>query len=572
MQQPKSNYITIDLRNQIRRLTRKGKKLYEEKIARNVKSNPKAFWRYTQSKLKSRSCIPDLAKPGSEHNPEYAKTDGEKAEIFLNYFSSVFTVEPENSELPDFNKRNFQHELQNKDITQEQIVKKLKKLKINKSPGPDAIHPRVVNELASALAEPLSIIFNTSVRTMELPLEWKHANISAIFKKGSRTSPQNYRPVSLTSIICKTLESLIRDSVIDHMVENNLFSQQQFGFITGRSTVLQLLHVLNIWTEIIDQGGRLEAVYCDFMKAFDKVPHRRLIHKIEKYGITNNILGWIKSFLSNRTQCVSVNEARSASAAVTSGIPQGSVLGPILFVIYINDLPDIVDKDSYIYLFADDTKVFREIKFPQDKEILQVDIDNLVNWSDTWLLKFHPDKCKVMSIGHKSTVDDSELYKMGAHNLDYSENEKDLGVYIDNKLTFESHINNAVNKANRIMAIARKTYDYMDAKTFSYIFKGLVRPHLEYAASVWSPHTIKLKEIIENYLSKKLFIKGCNKDLRKYAFSMRSARIWNSLPVETINATDVKNFERALDRHWEDQELLFDNFKAEITLKSSYNT
>ena len=132
------------------------------------------------------------------------------------------------------------------------------------------------------------------------------------------------------------------------------------------------------------------------------------------------------------------------------------------------------------------------------KEILQIDIDNLVNWSDTWLLKFQPDKCKVMSIGHKGIVDDSEPYKMGAHKLDYSENEKDLGVYIDNKLTFESHINNAVNKANRIMAISRKTYDYMDTKTFSYIFKGLVRPHLEYAAPVWSPHTIKLKEIIEN--------------------------------------------------------------------------
>ena len=188
-------------------------------------------------------------------------------------------MEPDNSELQDFNKINFQHELQNKDISQEQIVKKLKKTQNKHVTRTRSIHPTVINELASALAEPLSIMFNTSIRTMELPLEWNHANISAILKKGSRTSPQNYRPVSLTSIICKTLESVIRDSVIDRMVENNLFSQQQFCYITGRSTILQLLHVLTIWTEIIHQGERLEAVYCDFMKAFDKVQHRRLIHK-----------------------------------------------------------------------------------------------------------------------------------------------------------------------------------------------------------------------------------------------------------------------------------------------------
>ena len=186
--------------------------------------------------------------------------------------------------------------------------------------------------------------------------------------------PQNYRPVSLTSIICKTLESLVRDHIIEHMKLNNLFSEKQFGFISGRSTTLQLLHVLNIWTDILDQGGEIEAIYCDFMKAFDKVPHKRLIHK---YGIKGNVLGWIKAFLSNRTQCVNIGCATSNTALVTNGIPQGSVLGPILFVIYINDLPDIVDKDSHVFLFADDTKLFREINSPIDRIILQQDLSGL---------------------------------------------------------------------------------------------------------------------------------------------------------------------------------------------------
>ena len=162
------------------------------------------------------------------------------------------------------------------------------------------------------------------------------------------------------------------------MKENNLFSDKQFGFIMGRSTTLQLLHVLDIWTEILDQGGTLDVIYCDFMKAFDKVPHRRLVHKIEKYGIIGNILGWTKAFLSGRTQCVVLNDVKSKIAKVTSGIPQGSVLGPILFVIYINDMPEVVDKDSIVYLFADDTKVFRHIKSQEDTIQLQSDINSLL--------------------------------------------------------------------------------------------------------------------------------------------------------------------------------------------------
>ena len=148
----------------------------------------------------------------------------------------------------------------------------------------------------------------------------------------------------------------------------------------GRSTTLQLLHVLDIWAEVLDQGGTLDVIYCDFMKAFDKVPHRRLVHKIEKYGITGNILGWTKAFLSGRTQYVVLNDAKSKIARVTSGIPQGSVLGPLLFVIYINDMPEVVDKDRIVYLFADDTKVFRHITSQEDTIQLQSDINSLLQW------------------------------------------------------------------------------------------------------------------------------------------------------------------------------------------------
>ena len=486
------------IRNQVRKLTRQGKKLMEKKVAQNAKSNPKVFWNYTKSKLKTQSVIPDIVNPGTEQNPVYTKNDSEKAEVFLKYFSSVFTKETDIGEMPPFEAREYEEVLDNIEITKDTVFKKLKKLKTNKSPGPDSIHPRVLHDIADSISVPLTLLFKSSLQLQELPEEWKQANVSVIFKKGKKTLPQNYRPVSLTCIICKTMESIIRDSVISHMRKNKLLSTKQFGFLGGRSTTLQLLHVLNIWTEILDQGGCLDVVYCDFMKAFDKVPHKRLIYKTEKYGISGNVLGWIHSFLNNRTQRVIINNDPSSYAPVSSGIPQGSVLGPILFVLYINDLPEVVDKDSYVYLFADDTKLFRKINNDKDAEILQDDINRLIDWSNLWLLKFHPDKCVYMGIGYNNESIIEGKYQMDGHSLNLSDCEKDIGVYIDSKLYFETHINTQVNKANRNLAIARKTFEYMDEEIFKHIYKGLVRPHLEYAVPVWSPHLVKHIDIIEN--------------------------------------------------------------------------
>ena len=248
------------LNNQIRRLTRKGKKLMEKQIAINSKKNPKAFWKYAQSKLKSKSSIPDIMKNDDESNPIYASKDRDKSDIFLDYFSSVFTEEPPGEDMPSFEQRDYETELSNIEITVEKVMLKLKNLKVNKSPGPDCIHPRVLHEISPAISIPLTELFKTSLKTRSLPEEWKHANISAIFKKGKKTTPKNYRPVSLTSVICKIMESLIRDEVIDHMNENKLFSNKQFGFLAGRSTVLQLLKVMDIWTQILDQGGSINVI------------------------------------------------------------------------------------------------------------------------------------------------------------------------------------------------------------------------------------------------------------------------------------------------------------------------
>ena len=482
-------------RNQVRKLTKLARRNQERGIAGEAKTNPKKFWNYVNRKTKTKPGIPNLSKP--DNSDEVTKDDQEKADVLLNFFSSVFTEEPDN-EIPEIPSRNPASNLENIEITEELVNKKLKNLNSSKSPGPDGIHPRVLKELSDSLTKPLTLLFQASRDQKCVPEEWKTATVSAIYKKGSKKQPGNYRPVSLTCICCKIMESIVRDQLITHMKENDLFSNSQFGFIGKRSTVLQLLKVLDIWTEILDKDGIIDVIYMDFMKAFDKVPHKRLLSKLKAYGLSQNIIEWIGSFLTGRRQRVCVNGYFSKWAPVTSGIPQGSVLGPLLFVLYINDMPDDMPDDiiSDIYLFADDTKLFNNTKNQANSKILQEDLNKLKAWSDKWLLRFHPEKCKVLDIGiHKRTSYD---YYLGNIKLEHTMDEKDLGVFVDNKLKFDTHIGTKVNKANNILGAIRRGFSYLDKETMLRLYTSLVRPQIEYANPVWSPRFMKDITMVEN--------------------------------------------------------------------------
>ena len=364
---------------------------------------------------------------------------------------------------------------------------KLTTLNISKSPGLDNLHSRVLKEVAQSIAKPIQQLFSLTMNKGSLPLIWKRANVSPIFKKGKTQLASNYRPVSLTCILCKVQESIIRDDIIAHMNANGLISKRQFGFLSGRSTILQLLHVMDEWTDILDAGGTLDVCYMDFMKAFDKVPHRRLITKLHNHGIHGKLLDWICSFREHRQQRVLINGQYSTWSNVTSGIPQGSVLGPLLFVIYINDLPDTVL--SQVFLFADDTKMYRQIQDASDRHTFQEDISKLQEWADKWLLRFHPDKCKLMTIGRDTPT---EHYTMSSEDkglipMANVQSEKDVGVIFDLNMSFREDINSRATKANNIMGIIRRTYTYLDIESFKSLLKSLVRPHLEYGAPIGNP-------------------------------------------------------------------------------------
>ena len=266
----------------------------------------------------------------------------------------------------------------------------------------------------------------------------------------------------------------------------------------GRSTILQLLKVVDKLSEILDRGGAVDVIYCDFMKAFDTVPHQRLIELLIHYGIGDPILSWIKSFLSNRKQRVIVNGCKSKVFDVISGVPQGSVLGPILFIIFINSLVDKAGTAN-LFIYADDLKIFKEICSEEDAESLQEDLYKLYNWTQYSLLRLHPEKCVVMryTMNAKNT-EIKPFYDMDETKLKNVIGEKDLGIYFESNLSFAEHIASKVKKATSVAGLIRRSFTYLDKDMFRTLFTTIVRPHLEYGAPIWNPHSKRLIDLIEN--------------------------------------------------------------------------
>ena len=272
-------------RNQAKWACKKALRDFEKKIAKEAKSNPKACYAYARSKLRTKEIITDLV----DEFGTPVSGDADKAELFNNFFSGVFTRE-DTSNMPGLASRQFEAPTDDIVFSGEVVLKKLQCLNVNKSPGPDGLHPRVLRESADMIAEPLSIIFSKSFSESHVPQQWKDACITPLFKKGKKSQSGNYRPVSLTSVVCKLMESILRDAIFQHMSSNQLFSEYQHGFIRGRSCVTNLLSALDSWTDAIDRGFAVDAIYLDFAKAFDTVPHLRLYIKVtcircSRYGI-----------------------------------------------------------------------------------------------------------------------------------------------------------------------------------------------------------------------------------------------------------------------------------------------
>jgi hypothetical protein len=400
---------------------KKAKKLFEQKLAKDIKTNPKSFYAYVRSKSK----VKDKVGPLKDSNGHLVSESDEMCVLLNEYFGSVFTTENITDELPEVKclfDKDKSHMLSKIVLSKDIVATKLHKLRINKAPGVDGIVPRLLTENADILCTPLLYIFKKSMENGRVPNDWRKANVTAIFKKGDKASPCNYRPVSLTSQVCKVLESLIRDSILDHVREYNLIRETQHGFLRKRSCLTNLLEFLETVSNYVDQGYPIDVIYLDFQKAFDKVPHKRLMLKIEALGIIGEVYNWIEDWLKDREQRVVLLGSSSNWIKVKSGVPQGSVLGPLLFLIYINDIDEAVCNS--LLKFADDTKVFSVVSDINDVNKLQNDLKNLCKWSEDWLMLFNVDKCKVMHLGSNNG---KAKYVMNGKLLEEVIEERDLG-------------------------------------------------------------------------------------------------------------------------------------------------
>ena len=414
------------------------------------------------------------------------------ADILNKFFSSVFTDENVASmPVPD---QVFQGDvpLQTAHICPEAVKAKISKLKPCSAPGPDKISSKVLLELNDELALPLCIIFNKSLNEGSVPQDWKLANVSPIFKKGNKDSPGNYRPISLTCIICKVMESILRDHIMSHLDLNKLLRMSQHGFLEHRSTITNLLEYLDKVTELLDSGANVDMFYLDFAKAFDKVPHKRLLAKMRAHGISGFITGWVEDWLSARSQRVVLNGRFSGWLPVTSGVPQGSVLGPILFLIYINDIDLAVDVTSVaLFKFADDTKGVKAINDQSSANELQQAINNLFAWSVEWQMLFNIDKCHILHLGKSNP---RFPYHINNTPMKVVEEEKDLGVLIHQSCTPSSQVAKAAKKANSVLGQLLRALSYRDKVTHI----KYVRPHLEYAVQTWCPWLQRDKDLLED--------------------------------------------------------------------------
>lgn len=519
------------LRNEVINEIRHCKREFETKLAENIKQDPKSFYNYVNSKKLTKNVI----GPIEDSSGVLREKDEEVCEILNDYFSSVFTIEDQsgasNVDLVSSSAVN----LEDFELTENIVYNALLNVKKNKTAGVDDIPSNLIIGIAEALVVPLTILFRISLDSGDIPLDWRVANVTAIFKKGSKKLASNYRPISLTSQVVKIFEKIMKHEISKHLLQYKLIKSSQHGFREGKSCLTNLLEFFESITECIDKGIPVDVVYLDFQKAFDKVPHERLISKLKSHSISGKIQGWISKWLENRQQRVVINGKNSSWSRVYSGVPQGSVLGPLLFSIYINDLDN--KTTNKILKFADDTKVFGKVSKKAEIDSLHNDLEKIMQWSNDWLMPFNTDKCKVLHIGFNNP---NVKYKLGSNEIKAVQEEKDLGIIVSSDLKVTKQCIKASNTANKILGMIRRTISCKNAEIIIPLYKSLVRPHLEYCIQSWRPHLhkdIKLLERVQKRATKMIYE---NRNLN-YSKRLLKCRL-TSLETRRIRADLIEVF------------------------------
>ena len=341
----------------------------------------------------------------------------------------------------------------------------------------------------------LKLIFEQSLDTKDIPHDWRQAIVHPVFKGGSTKQPENYRPISLTCICCKMMERILVSYIVTHLDDFDLFSDNQHGFRRHLSCESQLILLYQDVMSSIDKKKSVDLAFIDFSKAFDRVSQKHLLAKIKTYNLDNKVIGWIEAFLCNRTQRVLVNNCYSDEIRVTSGVPQGSVLGPILFILYINDLPDTIN--CQIKLYADDVVLYTDILSNEEGSFsLQANINRLSQWCKKWKMSVYVGKCAIMRMT-KQKLAVMPRYYLGGVEVRVVNEFKYLGVHISNKCTWQNHVHHVTGKAYQMLRFIKRNFKDCPQAVKEIMYLSLVRPHLDYASSVWDPWGEGMKHELE---------------------------------------------------------------------------
>ena len=495
-----------------------------------------------------------LGTPPLNHKNRLVTETAEKADVHNQHFQSVFTAKGPLS-LSRLCKMKLQDTVDHGKLPSETlppgvlkstpvmedfgisvagILKLLRNLKPGKAAGPDRLKPILLKELSEEIAPIIQVIFERSIQTGKLPAEWCRARVTPIFKKGDKSSAANYRPISLTCILCKMLEHIMASHMVKHLNKHDLLYDLQHGFRAKRSCETQLTMLFEHLARNTSAGKQTDLILLDFSKAFDKVNHSKLLWKLHQYGIRGNALSWILAFLGNRSQTVVLEGEESESVPVTSGIPQGSVLGPILFLVYINDLPE--ELSSQVRLFADDTAVYLTVGGSEDEKVLQKDLDRLSVWENQWDMEFNPSKCQVVRVTTAKEVIKS-VYTLHGQVLEVVTSARYLGVDISSGLTWNSHIDRITGKANgTLVGYIRRNIKTKNRKVRETAFNTLVRPQLEFAAPVWDPYNKDKRLQLEKIQRRAARWTVNNFDNRSSVTAMLDQLGWRSLEQRRADA------------------------------------
>lgn len=441
-----------------------------------IQTNPKSFFAYTKAQ-KQNNKLPSAMF----YKNTLAENMNETADLFAKYFSSVYVNHANSFEF------NITNETENDfTIDVDLIAKVLSEIKECKTNSPDGIPGIFYKRTAENIITPLHILFTLSTNSMKYPEKWKTSYISPIFKAGNNTNVENYRPISILSAVAKVFDKIIYLHIREKT--SHLLAKQQHGFRQGKSTLSNLLEFSEYVTQNMMGGGQVDAIFMDLSKAFDKIDHSILLNKLHQLRINTCTIRLLQSYLENRTQIVCVYGAHSEPITPKSSVPQGSILSPLLFALFINDLPHLIN--SNILLFADDLKIYLKICSQEDARKLQRDIDTIANWCRANNLELNIAKCNVMSFTRRTEATFQFFnYNINSTTLNRVQLIKDLGVFFDTKLSFENHIKNITKKAYRMLGfISRSLNHFIQLHTYKLLYFTYVRSNLEYCSPVWSPH------------------------------------------------------------------------------------